>query len=66
MKGNTVNAAHALGLPGKIGELKRGAGADLIALPFSGRPADASAAVVNHIGDVSASLIGGEWALTPR
>ena len=61
----TLNAAHALGQRGKLGELKRGAPADLIALPFSGSATTATEAVVQHSGDVSASMIGGDWAVTP-
>lgn len=61
----TLNSARALGLRGKLGELKRGSYADLIALPFTGKPANAAAAVVNHSGKISASLIAGDWALPP-
>jgi cytosine/adenosine deaminase-related metal-dependent hydrolase len=62
----TVNGAKALGLSGKVGELRRGAFADLIALPFSGRLKECYAAVLEHPGDVGASLIDGEWAVPPR
>lgn len=61
----TLNAAHALGQRGKLGELKRGVSADLIALPFSGGAAATTEAVVQHSGDVSASMIGGDWAVAP-
>ncbi len=61
----TLNAAHALGQRGKLGELKRGAFADLIALPFSEVTAAATEAVVQHSGDVSASMICGDWAVAP-
>lgn len=62
----TVNGAKALGLFGKAGELTRGAFADMIALPFSGRLKASYAAVLEHTGDVRASLIDGEWAVTPQ
>lgn len=62
----TLNPARALGGLGEIGELTRHAQADLIALSFAGNLAEVEAAVVNHSGDVSASMIGGEWTLAPR
>ena len=62
----TVNGARALGLTGLAGELAKNAGADVIAIPFRGKTADVWEGVVAHTGDVSASLIGGRWALPPR
>jgi len=62
----TVNGAEALGKRGKIGELKRHAYADLIALPFAGKLSEAYGAAVNHVGNVSASMIGGQWAVAPK
>jgi imidazolonepropionase-like amidohydrolase len=44
----TVNGARALGLRGKVGELRSGACADLIALPFAGEVAAVCAAVLGH------------------
>ncbi len=41
----TVNGARALGLAGQIGELVKNASADLIAIPFDGKIADAFDAV---------------------
>ena len=61
----TLNAARALGLAGQAGELIEGAFADLIAIPFSGRTAGVWDAVVQHRGDVAASLIDGQWAIAP-
>jgi cytosine/adenosine deaminase-related metal-dependent hydrolase len=61
----TVNGARALGLAGKIGQLSPNAGADLIAIPFSGKPADVYEAVLAHSGNVTASLIEGRWAVPP-
>jgi cytosine/adenosine deaminase-related metal-dependent hydrolase len=62
----TVNGARALGMPGKIGELTEDAFADLIVVPFSGRLDEACDAVVRHRGEVTASLIDGEWAIPPK
>jgi len=62
----TINSASALGLRGKIGELKRNAFADLITLPFAGKPAAAYEVAVNHSGSVSASMIGGQWTIGPK
>ena len=62
----TLNGARALGMAGDIGELSRGAFADLIALPFAGKPAESYAAAVEHTGDVAASMIDGHWAIPPK
>jgi cytosine/adenosine deaminase-related metal-dependent hydrolase len=61
----TVNGAKALGWGGKIGELSPNALADLIAIPFTGKKADIYDTVLHHEGDVSASMIGGQWAVAP-
>ena len=65
LKMATVKGARALGMAGKIGELSAHAFADLIAVPFSGKTADAVEAVVNFPGRVQASMIGGQWAISP-
>ncbi len=62
----TINGARALGLRGKIGELRRGAFADLISLPYSGPLTDADDAMVQHPGKIAASMIAGRWAIAPR
>lgn len=62
----TVNAARALGLRGQIGELVKNACADLIALPFSGPLREACSAVLEHRGNVAASMIEGQWAIRPK
>lgn len=62
----TLNGARALGLAGRAGELKHGAYADMIAVPFEGRPAEAAEAIVQHAGDVAASMINGRWAIPPK
>ncbi|HZT22670.1 MAG TPA: amidohydrolase family protein [Verrucomicrobiae bacterium] len=61
----TVNGARALGLAGKIGALTEKAWSDLIAIPFRGKISTAAEAVVNFSGRVQASMIAGEWAVTP-
>jgi cytosine/adenosine deaminase-related metal-dependent hydrolase len=58
----TVNGAHALGMAGQIGELTPGALADMIAIHFTGKVADANAAALHHTGNVSATMIDGQWA----
>jgi cytosine/adenosine deaminase-related metal-dependent hydrolase len=57
----TLSGARALG----IGELAEGAFADLLVLPFAGKLADIYDAVLDHPGDVAASMIDGQWALAP-
>jgi len=61
----TVNGARALGLAGGIGELSKNAFADLIAIPFAGKIARAPEAVLEHSGNVAASLTDGRWAIPP-
>jgi aminodeoxyfutalosine deaminase len=61
----TINGARALGRIGQIGELSKGAFADLIAIPFSRKLADIHENVLNHQGDVAASMINGQWAIAP-
>ncbi len=62
----TVNGARALGLVGDAGEISKSALADLIAIPFKGKARNATEAIVNHEGDVTVSLIDGEWAIVPQ
>ncbi|HEY5043460.1 MAG TPA: amidohydrolase family protein [Verrucomicrobiae bacterium] len=61
----TVNSARALGLAGKIGELSKNAFADVIAIPFAGKLSRAHEAVLEHSGNVAASMIEGRWAISP-
>lgn len=61
----TLNAARALGLSGQIGEFTKGAFADLIAIPFAGKPAEVYQAILHHQGQVLASLINGRWVMDP-
>ncbi|MCL5099422.1 MAG: amidohydrolase family protein [Candidatus Omnitrophica bacterium] len=58
----TINGAKALGLEGKIGELRPGVWADLIALPYRGSPAQVYEGIAQHSGGLIASMIGGRWA----
>ena len=62
----TINGARALGLAGKTGELSRTAFADLIAIPFAGKISRAHEAVLQHSGNVAASMIEGRWAIPPK
>jgi len=62
----TINGARALGLAGQVGEICRGAFADLIAIPFSGKLKTIHESVLDHRGDVTASLIEGQWAIPPQ
>ncbi|MCL4178720.1 MAG: amidohydrolase family protein [Verrucomicrobia bacterium] len=61
----THNPGRALGLGGRVGTLRAGAAADLIVLPYAGTTSEAAEAAVHHQGAVSASLIGGAWAIPP-
>jgi cytosine/adenosine deaminase-related metal-dependent hydrolase len=61
----TVNGARALGLDGKVGEISRGAYADLIALPYNGKTKDIPEAILQHAGTVAASMIEGRWVIPP-
>ena len=62
----TLNGARALGMQGKIGELSEDAFADLIALPFAGKPAEVYDAILHHASGVPASMIDGQWAIAPH
>ena len=62
----TINGARALSLAEKIGQLAANASADLIAIPFTGKTARIHAAVLEHSGNVAASLIEGRWAIPPN
>lgn len=62
----TINGAQALGLAGRLGEISPGALADLIAIPCREKLADILEAVLHHRGEVSASLIDGDWAIAPK
>ena len=59
----TVNGAAALRRKGEVGELSLHALADLICIPFSGSVSEVHEAIIHYSGDVSASMIGGRWAI---
>ena len=61
----TVNGARALGLQGQVGELSPDAWADLIAVPGNPALATVNDAIVNHVGPVQATMIGGRWIRSP-
>ena len=61
----TLNPARALGCAGKLGELRPGAFADLIALPVARRSENVLESILHHDGHVAASMINGSWAITP-
>lgn len=61
----TINGARALGMAGQSGELSKKALADVIAIPYQGKIKTAYDSVLSHNGDVTASLIDGEWAIAP-
>lgn len=60
----TINPAAAIGLPGQLGELREGAFADMIALPFAGDPAAVFDSIAANESRVLWSMVNGE-ALTP-
>jgi len=61
----TVNGAAALGLRHRLGEISPRARADFIAVPHNGSVADAAEAVIHSEEPVAASMIEGEWAVSP-
>jgi cytosine/adenosine deaminase-related metal-dependent hydrolase len=61
----TVNGACALGFKNQFGQLGRGAFADVIAIPHSGKINTANEAILGFRGPVAASMINGEWAVSP-
>jgi len=62
----TVNGARALGLNGQVGELAANGLADLIAIPARASAGDAGEAVLAHSGPVTASMIDGNWVISPE
>jgi cytosine/adenosine deaminase-related metal-dependent hydrolase len=63
---STLNGARALGLNRQIGELTRGAYADLIAIPDAAKSTDIYETVIAQAGPVSASMIDGRWVIPPN
>jgi cytosine/adenosine deaminase-related metal-dependent hydrolase len=66
LKMATANGARALGRQGELGELAPNALADLIVIPYAGKMSEANETVIQHPGDVSASMIDGQWAIPPE
>ncbi len=66
LKMATVNGAKALGLAGKIGELNKNSFADLIVIPLSGKNPQVYETLLNHSGNVAASMIAGRWVIPPK
>lgn len=62
----TLNGAKALGFGKKAGRLAAGSFADLIAVPFAGKRSETYDAVLHHHGDVTASMVDGQWEITPK
>lgn len=62
----TLNGARALGQVGQIGELNRNALADLIAIPFTRKRSEVYEAIIYSSSEVTASMIGGAWAIAPK
>jgi cytosine/adenosine deaminase-related metal-dependent hydrolase len=62
----TANGARALGQSGELGELNQGALADLIVLPFGGKRSQVNDAIIYFSSHVTASMIGGAWAIAPQ
>lgn len=61
----TLNPARALGCAGKLGELRKGAFADIIALPVGRRTEDVLESILHESHHVEASMINGSWAMAP-
>ncbi len=61
----TMNGAAALGLAGRLGELRVGSLADMISIPWSPGDADPYDTALHHSGRVSSSMIDGRWVFGP-
>ncbi len=61
----TSSAARAIGRDGELGELRAGTLADLIAVPMNGGCDTVAGRILEHVGPVTASMIGGVWAVAP-
>jgi len=55
----TVNPAKAIGLGGRLGEIRPQAAADLIAIPFSGGMENLPETIILHSGPVPWMMVGG-------
>lgn len=61
----TTNPAAAIGMRGRLGEIRTEALADLIAIPFAGPADGAAAGILSHMGPVALSIVGGKPAGMP-
>lgn len=61
----TTHAARALGWAGRVGEIRAGAHADFVAIPYRGGVGEVSSGVLGHEGPVEAVMIGGRWVFGP-
>jgi cytosine/adenosine deaminase-related metal-dependent hydrolase len=57
----TVNGARALGMAGQVGELSPASFADVVSIPYSGKFSGIHNAIIAHKGEVSSSMIDGQW-----
>ena len=55
----TLNPAKAIGLGGKLGEIRIGAEADLIAIPYAGPSENSLEAILHYSGLVDWTMVGG-------
>jgi len=55
----TLNPAKAIGMGGRLGEIRMGAEADLIAVPHAGRAGNLHEALLAHPGHVAWMMVGG-------
>jgi cytosine/adenosine deaminase-related metal-dependent hydrolase len=55
----TLNPAKAIGMAGRLGEIRPGAEADLVAIPFTGRTDNLPDAILAHPGPVDWVMVGG-------
>jgi cytosine/adenosine deaminase-related metal-dependent hydrolase len=65
LKMATVNGARALGLGDRLGAIRAGMLADLIALPFAGPVRTGVVAAVNPVGPPARVMVGGKWIQPP-
>jgi aminodeoxyfutalosine deaminase len=63
LKMATIAGARALGMAGKTGELSPNALADLIAIPFTGKPPGVAESVMENTDRVAVSMVAGRWAI---
>jgi len=62
----TLNPAKAIGLGGKLGEIRIGAEADLIAIPYAGPSENSLEAIIHHSGPVDWTMVGGRTRISDQ